>query len=120
MRSGRPQTPALSRSRRYVALVVLIFWLSISSAIGCGVGILLTDLLPGGPGLGGFRRSTASSTAEAIGGFLGLVSGLLFGFWLWKKFMLSTGLLSNVQMEELYKDEAVALKGKGPTGKDYD
>ena len=49
---------------------------------------------------------------------MGLIGGLLCGFWLWKIFMLSTGLLSPLQMEELYEDEAVHPKDHQRVDKD--
>ena len=118
MHSRSPHSRTLSRSRRYAVLVVLIFWVSIAVGIGVGVGIWLVDLLPGGPGLAGLLRSTSSNIFEAIGGFMGLIGGLLCGFWLWKIFMLSTGLLSPLQMEELYEDEAVHPKDHQRVDKD--
>ena len=118
MHSRSPHSRTLSRSRRYAVLVVLIFWVSIAVGIGVGVGRLLVDLLPGGPGLAGLLRSTSSNTFEAIGGLIGLIGGLLCGFWLWKTFMLVTGLLSPLQMEELYEDEAVDPKDNQRVGKD--
>mgnify|MGYP003411442811 FL=1 len=118
MQSRSHHSRTLSRSLRYAVLVVLIFWVSIAGGIGVGGGIFLVDLLPGGPGLSGLLRSTSSNTFEAIGGLIGLIGGLLCGFWLWKTFMLSTGLLSPLQMEELYEDEAVDPKDNQRLGKD--
>ncbi len=97
------QPPTLSR--RYISLCMLISFMSVGGGVGIALGLTACVLIIGGldfvitkwtiPG----QPATAS---EAVCGLIAATLGMIFGYRVWKWVMLSSGYLSQSQLNQLY------------------
>jgi len=73
------------------------------------LGVLTADvfakLIQGGPEVVFVRWAAPANVLEAISGYVGGLLGFAMGYWLWKRVMVRTGVLSPAQLRELYKSE---------------